>query len=118
MILTDLANEVRRLAEEFPDRVAGCSYYNEVMKTPCCLLGSAAFNVIDGLEYNPGANRKAIYAKAAQEWLGITQADINTHYSTYRFLEQVQCWQDATHTWSMAVRKADEYVERFFQGTN
>lgn len=118
MIIAELADEVRRLAGEFPERKAGCSYYNEVVNKPCCILGEAAFNVIDGLEYNPGANRKAIYSKAAQEWLGITMDDINRNYSAYRFLCEVQQAQDATHNWSESVRKADEYVERFFDGAN
>lgn len=108
----ELAKEARRLAQEFPDRVAVCSYtrYEDDVLVPNCIVGTAANNLGISLEELYSVNtcgiRHMIYNETP-EWL---DASADNAEPIIAWLGRLQGAQDGGKTWGEALNTADRYL--------
>ena len=104
----ELAMEVRRLAQEFPDRVAACSYtrHEDDELVPNCIVGLAAYNLgisLDDLYRVNACGIRHLATDLRPEWLNIGEDD-SVHVT---WLGSLQGAQDNGENWGEALRIAD-----------
>lgn len=107
-----LAQETRRLAQEFPNHVAVCSYtrYEDDELVPNCIVGTAAYNLgisLDDLRKVNTCGIRQLSAYSTPEWLDVSADDSKTFVD---WLSTLQIRQDGGGTWSEALRAADRHL--------
>lgn len=114
--LKELAQEARRLAQEFPNTMASCTYvrYEDDELVPSCIVGKALANLGIPLAILEERNACGIGWLAgmdddwrAVEWLD-TAIEGSDVYGTW--LTSLQGRQDGGNTWGEALAYADRRI--------
>lgn len=90
-----LADEVKRLGFEYPDRYAACAY--TIDNEPECIIGVAVTNLTGMLV----PNDFGMLVHCPEEWSYRLGCDDQS--SDFRWLEAVQSTQDSGETWGNAI---------------
>ncbi|ATN91118.1 hypothetical protein SEA_HOONTER_83 [Mycobacterium phage Hoonter] len=104
---TQLAEEVKRLAAEYPDKQAACQYFESDTGEPCCIVGHAL------------AKFGYTYADAKRQWnTGVDVGDLlyrgvivlgdDESHDLLDGLREVQSAQDDGLPWGEAVKALSE----------
>lgn len=107
-----LAQEARRLAQQYPDRVAVCSYtrWEDEVLVPNCIVGTAAYNLGISLEdlnrVNTCGIRQMAFS-ATPEWLDASADDAEVYVA---WLGSLQGTQDGGSPWGEALHNADRHT--------
>jgi hypothetical protein len=106
----ELATEARRLAQQFPDRTAVCTYtrYEDGKLAPNCIVGQAAFNLgvsLEDLSSHNSCGIRYIVSNVQPEWLSIGE-DEHDNMRVF-WLGALQGAQDGAENWGAALRIAD-----------
>lgn len=108
-----VAQEARRLAQQFPDRVAACTYvhYVDGEKCPNCIVGQAFANLgitLDELENHDSCSIRHLAGSVPgwmpPEWLNTTGEDAELYVD---WLGYLQGRQDGGNSWGAALAYAD-----------
>lgn len=104
-----LAQEARRLAQQYPDRVAVCSYtrWEDDVLVPNCIVGTAAYNLGISLEDLNQVNTCGIRHmafNATLEWLDVSAVGDEVYVD---WLSALQGEQDSGSPWGEALHDAD-----------
>ena len=105
---SEVISRIRKLADEHPDRVVGCDYFNED-GTPCCIVG----NVISELGAVPGPSRGEVVSPTGERVVGEGKSASSINWNVVGvenptskqidWVISVQETQDERNTWSVAV---------------
>jgi hypothetical protein len=111
----ELANAVRRVAQQEPDKIyerpvgSGCRYTHEVEETraPGCIIGQAVFS-LTGQVVHQESMKGSVSTGIWADTLSLNEDRMNGYLKNW--LREVQANQDAGFTWSEAVRSADNNI--------
>lgn len=103
--VTDIAQEVRRLAEGLPNQTAVCRYVNPTQNRPECIVGTALHRFGATVDELLSVEKKG--APQAFEKLGIRIGE--DEHTALQFVHAVQFAQDNGLTWGLSCRLAQTY---------
>lgn len=110
MLLNEIIEKVRWLADEYPKEYApGCYFEGD---SPKCIIGCAALDLDLDLRQPKIGNALSISNPIVLNWLGVPEWNWRTNLEELTWLAKVQKFQDEGAPWAEAVRKADAEVER------
>ncbi|AAN01695.1 hypothetical protein P755_gp083 [Mycobacterium phage Quink] len=104
---TQLAEEVKRLAAEYPDKQAACQYFESDTGEPCCIVGHAlakfGYTYADAKrQWNTGVDVGELFHK------GVIALGDGESYDLLDGLREVQSAQDDGLPWGEAVKALSE----------
>lgn len=107
--IKELAQEARRLAQVFPERVRACTYttYKGEQLVPNCIVGEAAYNLgipLDVLSSKNSCGIRHLAELDKPEWLDMSAEDSSPYVN---WLTHLQGRQDSGNTWGEALATAD-----------
>ncbi|AMS01879.1 hypothetical protein SEA_SASSAY_75 [Mycobacterium phage Sassay] len=106
--VTQLAEEVKRLAAEYPDKRADCIYFRDGQ--PCCIIGHALakFGYTEEDAWAGGWNVGVDVSDLAFAYGVIQAIGGGEEWDVMRTLGEVQDAQDSGKTWATAVKALSE----------
>lgn len=107
---SEVISRIRKLADEHPDRVVGCDYFNED-GTPCCIVGNV-ISELGGVRYGSSAvnaaGEKIVYEGTRSDLVHWKLLGVESPSNTERdWVYSVQKEQDNESTWRQAVDAVD-----------
>lgn len=109
MLLSEIIEKVRWLAEEYPKDRAPSQYFDG--STPKCIIGCAALDLDLDLRQPKKGNALKITNPIVLDWLGVPEWDWKTNLDSLLWLKMVQEFQDRHLMWSECVHQADEKIK-------
>ena len=108
MKLRDIQQEIVKLADEHPDHMAKCEYFN-TLGHPVCIVGHAMSRLgVDADVFRGNSiNSAAFRANRVLDAAGVEDGDIHI----IEWIDTVQAEQDEGETWSEAVALANDYED-------
>lgn len=99
-----LVDNIRDLAEKFPDKTSECVYFNND-GTPSCIVGHALSSL--GIHAIPEWANTLTFLHLTNDGV-LDEVDYTEDEGYVKWVECVQANQDLRETWSKAVSYADE----------